>query len=80
MTESNHLIGVAFISLKPLIEGNGKTKITGLFEVVNKDAIYRKSVQSLSSAKDDGSFGKIKVCVTSSLNIRKIMDGGSPAL
>lgn len=39
--ESNHLIGVAFVSIKPLIDGNGKTRITGLFEVVNKEAIYR---------------------------------------
>ena len=75
--ESNHLIGVAFVSLKPLVEGNGKTRITGLFEVVNKDTIYRQSVQSLTSIKDDASHGKIKICVTSSLNIRKIIEGGS---
>jgi hypothetical protein len=42
--ESNHLIGVAFVSLKPLIDGSGKTRITGLFEVVNKQAIYRQSI------------------------------------
>jgi hypothetical protein len=42
--ESNHLIGVAFVSLKPLIDGSGKTRITGLFEVTNKQAIYRQSV------------------------------------
>jgi hypothetical protein len=75
--ESNHLIGVAFVSLKPLIDGSGKTRITGLFEVVNKNAIYRQSVQSATSLKDDTSNGKIKICITSSLNVRKLMDGGS---
>ena len=39
--ESNHLIGVAFVSLKPFIEGNGKTRITGLYDVVPKSNIYR---------------------------------------
>lgn len=34
--ESNHLIGVAFVSLKPLIEGTGRTRLTGLFDVVSK--------------------------------------------
>ena len=74
--ESSHLIGVAFVSLKPLIDGSGKTRITGLFEVTNKEAIYRQSVQSLTSIKDDSSNGKIKICITSSLNIRKVMEGG----
>jgi len=29
----------------------------------------------MTSLKDDKSNGKIKICITSSLNIRKIMDG-----
>lgn len=35
--ESSHLIGVAFVPLKSLIEGNGRTRITGLFDIVAKD-------------------------------------------
>jgi len=38
--ESNHLIGVAFVPLKPLIDGNGKTRLTGLYDIVNKQMIY----------------------------------------
>jgi len=36
VTESSHLIGVAFVPLKQLVEGRGKTRMTGLFDVVNK--------------------------------------------
>jgi len=35
--ESSHLIGVAFVPLNQLIEGNGKTRMTGLYDVVAKD-------------------------------------------
>lgn len=45
---SNHLIGVAFVPLASLIEGRGKTRITGLFDVVPKKAIYN----SLNSASE----------------------------
>ena len=38
--ESNHLIGVAFVPLKPLIEGNGRTRLTGLYDVVSRNTIY----------------------------------------
>lgn len=31
----------------------------------------------MTSLMDDSSNGKIKICITSSLNIRKIMEGGS---
>jgi hypothetical protein len=37
---TNHLIGVAFVPLKGLIEANGKTRITGLYDIVAKDHIY----------------------------------------
>jgi len=40
------LIGVAFVSLKPLIEGNGKNRLTGLYDVVTKENIYGQSIQS----------------------------------
>lgn len=74
--ESCHLIGVAFVPLKGFIEGSGKTRITGLFDVIAKNQLYRQSVQSMSSIKTyEQSLGKIKVCVTSSLNIKRIMDG-----
>lgn len=73
--ESNHLVGVAFVSLKPLIEGNGRTRLTGLFDVVSKQAIYNQSVQSLHSLKDqEVTMGKIKVSVTTDLNIRRMLD------
>ena len=49
--ESNHLIGVAFVPLKPLIDGSGKTRTTGLFDVVAKGNIYGRSIQSVSSLK-----------------------------
>lgn len=42
--ESNHLIGVAFVPLKPLIEGRGKTRLTGMYDVVAKGNIYGQSV------------------------------------
>ena len=47
--ESSHLIGAAFVSLKPLAEGNGRTRITGNYEVVAKQNIYNQSIQSLAS-------------------------------
>jgi len=49
--ESNHLVGVAFVPLKPLIDGRGKSRLTGLFDVVAKGNIYSRSIQSLSSLK-----------------------------
>jgi hypothetical protein len=42
--ESSHLIGAAFVSLKPFVEGNGKTRITGNYEVVAKQNIYNQSI------------------------------------
>lgn len=75
--ESNHLIGAAFVPLKPFIEGRGKTRLTGLYDVVAKSNIYNQSIQSATSLKgQESSQGKIKVCVTSNLNIRKLLDGG----
>jgi hypothetical protein len=38
--ESSHLIGVAFVPLKELVEGHGRTRLTGLFDVIAKDAVY----------------------------------------
>ena len=38
--ETNHLVGVAFVPLKELIDGNGKTRLTGLYDIVPKDNIY----------------------------------------
>jgi len=35
------------VPLKPLIDGNGKTRLTGLYDIVNKQMIYNQSVQSL---------------------------------
>lgn len=40
VTESNHLIGVAFVPLSGLIEGNGKTRLTGLYNVVPKGTVF----------------------------------------
>ena len=73
--ESNHLIGVAFVPLKPLIEGSGRTRLTGLHDVISRTTIYNQSVQSLKSLDEQGvSMGKIKVSVTTSLNIRRMLD------
>lgn len=73
--ESNHLVGVAFVPLKPLLEGNGRTRLTGLYDVVSKQVIYNQSVQSLHSLKDQElTMGKIKVSVTTNLNIRRVLD------
>jgi hypothetical protein len=41
--ETNHLIGVAFVPLSGLIEGGGKTRLTGLYDIVSKDDIYNQS-------------------------------------
>ena len=74
--ETSHLIGVAFVPLKGLIDGSGKTRLTGLYDIVPKDNIYNQSVQSLSSLKEqEPSKGKIKVCVSTNLNIRGIING-----
>ena len=76
--ETSHLIGVAFVPLKALIEGNGRTRTTGLYDVIAKDRVYQ-SVQSLSSIKaEQDSFGKIKVCINASINIKKLMSGEIP--
>lgn len=40
VTESSHLIGVAFVPLKPLVEGSGRTRITGMFDIFAKDAVF----------------------------------------
>ena len=74
--ESCHLIGVAFVPLRGFLEGSGKTRITGLYDVIAKNQLYRQSVQSMSSIKAyEQSLGKIKVCITSSLNIKRVMEG-----
>jgi len=76
--ESSHLIGAAFVSLKPFVEGNGKTRITGNYEVVSKQNIYNQSIQSLASLQnDEASQGTIKVAITANINMRKLLDGGS---
>jgi hypothetical protein len=49
--ETNHLIGVAFVPLKELIEGSGKTRLTGLYDIVSKDNIYNQSLQSVPSLR-----------------------------
>lgn len=81
--ETNHLIGVAFVPLKNLVEGAGKTRVTGLFDVVGKSAIYNRSVASMASMKslaemnDQGIMGKIKIAVTVNANINKLLGPGS---
>lgn len=78
--ESSHLIGVAFVPLKALIEGRGKSRLTGLFDVVGKQNIYGQSIQSVTSLKPyDSSLGKIKVCVTANLNVRQLLEGPDKA-
>jgi len=47
--ESNHLIGVAFVPLKGLIDGPGKTRLTGLYSIVPKGTVYNQSVTSLTN-------------------------------
>mmetsp|Transcript_34710 Transcript_34710/g.53249 ORF Transcript_34710/g.53249 Transcript_34710/m.53249 type:complete len:176 (+) Transcript_34710:7066-7593(+) len=75
VSESNHLVGVAFVPLKPLVEGRGKTRLTGLYDVVSKGNIYQ-SMQSLQSLKAyEASFGKIKVCVSANINIKRALEG-----
>ena len=62
--------------LRGFLEGSGKTRITGLYDVIAKNQLYRQSVQSMSSIKAyEQSLGKIKVCITSSLNIKRVMEG-----
>lgn len=76
MEETNHLIGVAFVPMKELIEGSGKTRLTGLYDIVSKDNIYNQSVQSIPSLRgQEPSKGKIKVCISTNLNIRRIISG-----
>lgn len=38
--ESNHLIGVAFVPLRGLVDGNGRSRISGLYDVVNKGTVF----------------------------------------
>jgi len=70
--ESSHLIGVAFVPLKSLIEGNGRTRTTGLYDVVAKEHVF-KSLKTLNSIDASDSLGKLKVAINSSLNIKKII-------
>ena len=63
---SNHLIGVAFVPLAPLVEGRGKTRLTGMFDIVPKRALYN-SVNSIPSQATE-SLGKIKISVTTDKN------------
>lgn len=48
--ETSHLIGVAFVPLTGLIEGSGRTRLTGMFDVVNKNEVFQ-SVQTSTSLK-----------------------------
>ena len=41
LQEGNHLVGVAFVPLSNLIEGNGKTRMTGLYDIVSKINLYK---------------------------------------
>ena len=63
------------MSLKPLIEGKGKTRLTGLVDIVSKGNIYNQSITSMQSLKDqEVSMGKLKVSIICNMNIRKILD------
>ena len=44
VTESNHLIGVAFVPLSGLVQGNGKTRLTGLYNIVPKGTVFNQSM------------------------------------
>ena len=72
--ETSHLIGVAFVPLKALIEGNGRTRTTGLYDVVSKNSVYQSIKSNTSLEAGPQTLGKIKVCVNASINIRKFMD------
>lgn len=72
VTESNHLIGVAFVPLSGLIQGNGKTRLTGLYDVVPKGTVFNQSMSSLKAAEP--TMGRIKVCVSTSHNIKSLLD------
>lgn len=70
------MIGVAFVPLSGLIEGGGKTRLTGLYDIVSKDNIYNQSTQSAPSLRgQEASKGKIKVSVSTNLNIRRVLSG-----
>ena len=71
---SNHLIGVAFVPLASLVEGRGKTRITGMYDVVAKKALYN-SVTSIPSQTNDV-LGKIKISVTTDKNPVMLMKDG----
>jgi hypothetical protein len=63
--ESNHLIGVAFVPLAGLIEGRGKARLTGLFDVVAKKAIYASAGTDSAAVE---ALGKIKISVCADKN------------
>lgn len=67
LEESNHLIGVAFVPLAGLIQGRGKTRLTGLFDVVAKKAIY-SSIDGKPDPAASDALGKIKISVTADKN------------
>ena len=58
------------------MEGSGKTRLTGLYDSVPKDNIYSQSMLSTTSLRaTEASKGKIKVCASTNLNIRRVMSG-----
>lgn len=67
LEESNHLVGVAFVPLAGLIQGRGKTRLTGLYDVVAKKAIYGSAASDAATAQD-ATLGKIKISVTADKN------------
>jgi hypothetical protein len=69
--ETAHLVGVAFVPLQPLVDGNGRTRFTGLYDVVPKGAVFQ-SVHSNASTQLYGGM-KIKVTVNCSVNIKKML-------
>lgn len=76
LEESNHLIGVAFVPLAGLLQGRGKTRLTGLYDVVAKKAIYG-SVNSEAAAKEV--LGKIKLGVTADKNPNTLLSAPGKA-
>jgi len=60
------------VPLKGLIEGKGRQRLTGMYDVVSKDTVYQSVNTNKSLDTSQQSFGKIKVCINADVNIKRV--------
>ena len=63
---------MAFVPLRPLVEGSGKTIMSGMYDIVSKNSLYS---QMSSLSKYEASNGKLKISISTNVNIKSLLEG-----